>query len=60
MPTIDFTDAGHAAALVTMICRDIEEDRLPRAPLLDPLRSALAKLDPKAPLPAPGGKPARR
>jgi hypothetical protein len=43
------------------IRRAIEEDRFPRAPRLDPLRSALAKLDPAAarlrPLPkAPQGK----
>jgi hypothetical protein len=47
MPTIDFTDAEHAA-LVALIRRAIEEDRFPRAPRLDPLRSALAKLDPAA------------
>jgi hypothetical protein len=47
MPTIDLTDAEHAA-LVALIRRAIEEDRFPRAPRLDPLRSALAKLDPAA------------
>jgi hypothetical protein len=47
MPTIDLTDAEHAA-LVTLIRRAIEEDRFPRAPRLDPLRTALAKLDPAA------------
>jgi hypothetical protein len=30
------------------IRRAVEEDRFPRAPRLDPLRSALAKLDPAA------------
>jgi hypothetical protein len=45
MPTIDLTDAEHAA-LVALIRRAIEEDRFPRSPRLDPLRSALAKLDP--------------
>jgi hypothetical protein len=33
---------------VTLMERAIEEDRFPRAPRLDPLRSALAKLDPAA------------
>jgi hypothetical protein len=47
MPTIDLTDAEHVA-LVALIQRAIEEDRFPRAPRLDPLRSALAKLDPAA------------
>jgi hypothetical protein len=47
MPTIDLTDAEHAA-LVALIRRAIEKDRFPRAPRLDPLRSALAKLDPAA------------
>jgi len=73
MPTIDFTDA-ELAALTTAIRRAIEEDRFPRAPRLDPLRSALAKLDPtttvqrspepqpqpQAPPPAQGGKRTRR
>jgi hypothetical protein len=45
MSTIDLTNAEHAA-LVALIRRAIEEDRFPRAPRLDPLRSALAKLDP--------------
>jgi hypothetical protein len=47
MPTIDITDAEHAA-LVALIRRAIEEDKFPRAPRLDPLRSAMAKLDPAA------------
>jgi hypothetical protein len=33
---------------VALIKRAIEEDRFPRAPRLDPLRSALVKLDPVA------------
>jgi hypothetical protein len=47
MPTIDLTDAEHAA-VTTAIKRSIEEDRFPGAPRLDPLRSAMAKLDPAA------------
>jgi hypothetical protein len=45
MPTIDFTDAEHAA-ITALIKRAIEEDRFPRAPRLDPPRTALSKLDP--------------
>jgi hypothetical protein len=47
MPTIDLTDAEHAAVTV-LIRRAVEEDHFPNAPRLDPLRSALAKLDPAA------------
>jgi hypothetical protein len=47
MPTIDLTGA-ELAAVTAAIKRAIEEDRFPRAPRLDPLRSALAKLDPPA------------
>ena len=36
MPTIDLTDAEHAA-VTALIRRAIEEDRFPRAPRLDPL-----------------------
>jgi hypothetical protein len=48
----------------TAIRRAIEEDKFPRAPRLDPLRSALAKFDPAAaaalrrPLTAKNSKPA--
>jgi hypothetical protein len=45
MPTIDLTDA-ELAAVAAAIRSAVEED--PRAPRLDPLRSALAKLDPAA------------
>jgi hypothetical protein len=61
MPTIDLTDA-ELAAVTAVIKRAIEEDRFPRAPRLDPLHSALAKLDatpkptPDPPLPPQGGK----
>jgi hypothetical protein len=47
MPTIDLTDEEHAA-VTAALRRLIGEDRFPRAPRLDPLRSALAKLDPAA------------
>jgi hypothetical protein len=46
MPTIDLTDDEHA--VTAAIKRAIEEDKFPRASLLDPLRSALSKLDPAA------------
>ena len=65
MPTIDLTDEEHAA-VTAAIRRALEDDKFPRAPRLDPLRSALAKLDPaaapkrqpppKAPPPARGKK----
>ena len=52
MPTIDLTDDEYAA--VTAAIRSaIEDDRFPRAPRLDPLRAALAKLD-AAPKLTPG------
>jgi hypothetical protein len=63
MPTIDLTD-DELATVVAAIKRAIEQDRFPRAPRLDPLRSALAKLDPAAaaalmrPLTAKNAKPA--
>jgi hypothetical protein len=47
VPTIALTNAEHAA-VTALIRRAIEEGRFPRAPRLDPLRSALAKLDPAA------------
>jgi hypothetical protein len=45
VPKIDLTD-DELAAVTAAIRRAIETDRFPRAPRLDPLRSALAKLDP--------------
>jgi transcriptional regulator with XRE-family HTH domain len=45
MPSINFTDAERAA-LIAAVRRVIDADRYPRAPRLEPLRSALAKLDP--------------
>jgi hypothetical protein len=47
MPTIDLTDAEHAA-MTTLIRRAIEGDKFPQAPRLEPLRAALAKLFPAA------------
>jgi hypothetical protein len=44
MPTIELSDDEHAA-LTAAIRRLIEDDRFPRAPRLDPLRAALAKLE---------------
>ena len=46
MPTIDLTDDEYAAGTAA-IRRAIETDRFPRAPRLDPLRAALAKLEAK-------------
>ncbi len=58
MPTIDLTDA-ELAAVTGAIRRLINEDRFPRAPRLEPLRSALAKLDPLQRAPEPQPPPAR-
>jgi hypothetical protein len=56
VPTIDLTD-DELAAVAAAIRRAIETDRFPRAPRLDPLRSALAKLEPAtAPKPTPHPK----
>jgi hypothetical protein len=56
MPTIDLTD-DEIAAVAAAILRLVDEDRFPRAPRLDPLRSALAKLEPAtAPKPTPHPK----
>jgi transcriptional regulator with XRE-family HTH domain len=73
MPSINFTDAERAA-LIAAVRRVIDADRHPRAPRLEPLWSALAKLDPgsvpkppverlplpEAPARARGGRRARR
>jgi len=50
VPTIDLTD-DERAAVAAAIRRAIEDARFPHAPRLDPLRSALAKLEP-APAPS--------
>ena len=44
MPTINLTD-DELAAVTAEIRRAIETDKFPRAPRLDPLRAALARLD---------------
>ena len=66
MPTIDLPD-DELAAVMAAIRRAIEEDKFPHAPRLDPLKSALAKLEaaqkltPERPkIPSPRGKQARR
>jgi hypothetical protein len=51
MPTIDLTDAEHAA-VTAAVRRAIETDRFPHAPRLDPLKAALGKLNAAAPEPA--------
>jgi hypothetical protein len=50
MPTPDLTDEEHAA-VVAALRKLIDQDRFPLSPRLKPLKSALAKLDPKAPKP---------
>jgi hypothetical protein len=62
VPTIDLP-ADELAAVTAAIRRAIENDRYPHAPRLDPLRSALARIEAaltpelaKAPPPAQGGK----
>jgi hypothetical protein len=44
MPTTGLTD-DDLAAVTAAVRRAVDEDRFPRAPRLDPLRSALAKLE---------------
>ena len=58
MPTIDLTD-DELAAVKAAIRRAVGEDRFPRAPRLDPLRSALTKLDPAAAANSPKTPPTR-
>jgi hypothetical protein len=58
MPTVDLTDAERAE-VTALIRRAIDQDRFPRVARPDPLRSALAKLDPTAPPPAPGKRTRR-
>jgi hypothetical protein len=60
MPTIELTDA-ELAALAKAIRRLVEDDKFPHAPRLNPLRSALAKLEaaqsPKPQLSTPKRRP---
>jgi hypothetical protein len=46
MPTIDLTDDENAAVMAA-IRRAIEDDRFPRAPRLDPMRTALTQTEPQ-------------
>jgi hypothetical protein len=65
MPTIELP-ADELAALIVATRRAIETDRYPRAPRLDPLQAALARLEaaanpeptspPKAPSAGKGGR----
>ena len=67
MPTINLTDDEYEA-VTAVIRRAIEDNRFPRAPRLDALRAAPAKLDaaakltPEPPLPKtpPGGRGSKR
>ena len=57
VPPITFTDAERTA-LIAAVRKVLDADRYPRAPRLEPLRSALAKLDPASvPEPFPERKP---
>ena len=56
MPTINL----ELAAVIATVRRAIEEDRFPRAPRLDPLRAALAKLESAPPSPTPAAKTNKR
>jgi hypothetical protein len=62
MPKLDLTDEEHAA-VVAALRKLINDDKFPLAPRLKPLKSALAKLDPKPlrkplpPPPEPGDRP---
>lgn len=61
MPQIDLSDEEHAA-LLAAARKAIDDDRFPMSPRLDPLKSALAKLDPgsaKVPNPPLAAGPVR-
>jgi hypothetical protein len=58
MPTIDLTD-DELTAVAATVRRLIREDGFPQAPRLDPLRSALAKLDRAAQPRSPTAKSAK-
>jgi hypothetical protein len=57
--TIELTDDEHAA-VTAAIRRLIQDDKFQHAPRLDPLRSALAKLEPAAKSAKPPISPKRR
>jgi hypothetical protein len=59
VPTINLDD-DELAAVIAVLRRFIEEDRFPRAPRLDPLRAALAKLEAASPSPTPAAKADKR
>ena len=44
VPTVDLTDKEHAA-LVAYVLDKLREEKFPHAPRLNPVRSALAKLN---------------
>jgi hypothetical protein len=53
VPTIDLTDEEHAA-LVAYVLDKLREEKFPHAPRLNPVRSALGRLDPAStPRPPP-------
>lgn len=55
--TIDLTD-DEFAAVIAALKEKLDRDRYPRAPRLEPIRAALAKLDPtSAPRPAAPPRP---
>jgi hypothetical protein len=54
MPTHDLTEE-ESQAVIAVLRKVINEDKFPRSPRLAPLRSALAKLDPRS---APPTQPA--
>jgi hypothetical protein len=60
MPTIDLPD-DELAAVAAALRRAIEQDRYPRAPRLDVLRAALARLEAAAePTPLSKASPAAK
>jgi hypothetical protein len=57
MATVDLTD-DEQAALVAYVLDRLREEKFPRAPRLNPVRSALGKLDPASiPQPRPERPP---
>ena len=56
MPTIDLTDEEHAAS-VAYVLDKLREEKFPHAPRLNPVRSALAKLNAASAQPIVGRPP---